>query len=121
MPRQGGALAEKLVPPVVEPIPLPPPPAASHLIELRASAPFPWGQYYVTLLVGRERRSNRRLRAERQTRWTRQVVVYFLLLSILLALVTGYLVILYVIKSALGINIFPGSSPFHFVYEMLYG
>jgi hypothetical protein len=36
-------------------------------------------------------------------------------------LVTGYLVILYVIKSALGINIFPGSSPFHFVYEMLYG
>lgn len=72
-----------------------------HLVDLRASSPFPWGRYYVTILVGKERRSAERLRAERQTHWTRQIAVYALLASILLALATGYLVILYVIKCAL--------------------
>ncbi|HEX4894577.1 MAG TPA: hypothetical protein VFV47_14945 [Hyphomicrobiaceae bacterium] len=91
-----------------------------HLVDLRASAPFPWGRYYVTLLVGRERRSAERLRAERQTHWTRQVAVYALLASILLALATGYLVILYVIKCGLGINVFSGSSPLHFIYELVF-
>lgn len=91
-----------------------------HLVDLRASAPFPWGRYYVTLLVGRERRSAERLRAERQTHWTRQVAVYALLASVLLALATGYLVILYVIKCGLGINVFSGSSPLHFIYELVF-
>jgi hypothetical protein len=91
-----------------------------HVVDLRASAPFPWGRYYVTILAGRERRSAERLRAEHQSHWTRQVAMYALFASVLLALATGYLVILYLIKCALGINVFTGRSPLHFIYELVF-
>lgn len=94
--------------------------ATAPLIDLRASVPIHGGRFYVTILAGQERRNSRRLMLEGQTHWSRRLVVYLLLASILLAMATGYLVILYLIKSALGINVFTDSSPLHFIYELFF-
>lgn len=83
--------------------------------------PLPWGSYYVTILVGRERRSTARLEAEGQTRPALRFLVYFLMSSMLIVGVVCALVLLYLIKSALGIDLMSGDSPFHFFYEIVFG
>ncbi len=95
--------------------------SAPHAIDLRASIPLPWGRYYVTILAGRERRNAARLAVELQTHWPRLLAVYFLLASIVLAIGIGYLVMIYLIKCALGINLMSDSSPLHFIYEIVFG
>ena len=75
----------------------------------------------MTILAGRERRNAARLAAEKQTHWTRLAAVYFLLGSVVLAVGIGYLVMLYLIKCALGINLMSGSSPLHFIYQIVFG
>lgn len=95
--------------------------AVPHVIDLRASVPLPWGRYYLTILAGPERRNAARLIAEKQTHWTRQLAVYLLLASVVLAIGIGYLVMIYVIKCALGINLLSGNSPLHFIYEIVFG
>jgi hypothetical protein len=92
-----------------------------HAINLRASVPLPWGSYYVTILVGRERRSTTRLEAEGQTRPALRILVYFLMGSIMIAGVVCALVLLYLVKSALGIDLMSGDSPAHFIYELVFG
>ena len=92
-----------------------------HVIELRASVPLIGVDFYVTLFAGRERRGRERLAHEGQSKPLRRLVVYFLLLSLLISTLIGFAVILYAIKSAFGIDLFPGKSIFHFVYELLYG
>lgn len=94
--------------------------AGHHAIDIRASVPLFGGHYYVTILAGKERRNRARLKLEGQTHWTRQLIIYLLIASMLLALATGYLVILYLIKCALGINLMSGSSPLHFIYEIVF-
>ena len=93
----------------------------AYAIDLRASVPLLGSDYYVTILAGKERRNETRLRLEGQWRWTRQLIVYFLLASMLLALATGYGVIIYLIKCALGINLMASASPLHFIYEIVFG
>lgn len=92
-----------------------------HVFDLHASVPLPWGRYYMTILAGRERRNAVRLAAENQMHWTRLVAIYFLLASVVLAICIGYLVMIYLVKCALGINLMSGSSPLHFIYEIVFG
>lgn len=75
----------------------------------------------MTILAGRERRNAARLGAEKQTHWTRLMAVYFLLASVVLAIGIGYLVMIYRVKCAPGINLMSGSSPLHFIYEIVFG
>lgn len=88
-----------------------------HRIDLRASVPLPGGRWYVTILAGRERRSPDRLRAEGQTHWLRRATVYVMLMSLVLWLAVCVLVAIYLVKSALGLDLFDGASPLHILYE----
>lgn len=93
----------------------------AHAVDLRASVPVLGARYYVVVLAGRERRHRARLDAEGQTHWLRQALVFALLLSLAVSTVVGLMVIVYLVKCALGINVFAGDSPFHFVYELVFG
>jgi hypothetical protein len=93
---------------------------STHLIDFRASVPLGFMQLYITVLIGRERRRASRLAAEGQLHPVRIVIGYLLLLSLLVSAVLGFAVILYCIKSVLGIDLLPGHSLFHGAYEVLY-
>jgi hypothetical protein len=96
------------------------PELSTHLIDFRASMPLGFMQLYVAVLVGRERRRTSRLAAESKLHLVRIVVGYLLLLSLLISAVLGFAIILYCIKSVLGIDLLPGHSLFHGAYEVLY-
>lgn len=89
----------------------------AHRIDLRASVPLPGGRWYVTILAGPERRSNERLRQEGQTHWMRRTAVYVMLMSLALWLVVCIIALVYLAKSALGIDMLDGHSPLHFIWE----
>ena len=96
-------------------------PRRNHFVDLRASVPFLGARYYVVILMGRELRHRSRLDAEGQTHWLRQALVFALLLALVVSTAVGCIVIVYIIKCALGINMFAGESPLHFVYERVFG
>lgn len=85
-----------------------------HAIDYRASIPFFGRRFYVTLLVGRERRSQERLAREAQLRARHVAIVYSVLLmfvscvSFLAFVLAGY-----VLKSAMGIDLTDGPSLLH--------
>lgn len=89
----------------------------NHRIDLRVSIPLPTGRWYVTIVAGPERRSADRLRSEGQTHWLRQAVIYIMLMALLLWLAACVIAIVYLMKSALGIDLFEGNSPLHFLWE----
>ncbi len=89
----------------------------NHKIDLRVSIPLPTGRWYVTVVAGPERRSADRLRSEGQTHWLRQAVIYIMLMALLLWLAACVIAIVYLLKSALGIDFFEGNSPLHFLWE----
>lgn len=91
-----------------------------HSIEVRASVPLLLSRYYVVILVGQELRNPARLNAEGQTLWLRQLIVYGLLSALLMSAVVGAVVIVYLLKCALRINVLPGASPLHFIYELVF-
>lgn len=91
-------------------------PTTSHLIDLRASVPLVWRRYYVRLMVGRERRSRARLAAEGQLAVLPSLAVLGLLASVLIATLIGFAVLAYLLKSALGINLFAQPSALHTYY-----
>lgn len=85
-----------------------------HAIDYRASIPFFGRRFYVTLLVGRERRSQERLAREAQLRARHVAIVY----SVLLMLVScvsflAFVLAGYVLKSAMGIDLTDGPSLLH--------
>lgn len=92
----------------------------AHRIDVRASVPFFGARYYVVILAGRDLRHRARLDAEGQTQWLRQALIVALLLSLVVSTVVGGVVIAYLIKCALGVNIFSGESPLHFVYNVVF-
>ena len=94
--------------------------SGDHIIDLRASVPLPGGRWYVTVLAGRERRSADRLAQEGQTSWLRRMMVYMLISSALLWLIVCAIVLAYIAKSAIGLDLFDGASPLHFIYERLF-
>jgi hypothetical protein len=93
---------------------------ASHEIEFRVSIPtLFWGTRYFTVFSGLERRSEERLQAEGQTKWTRRSLFFF---AIVLALTSfalfGVFCLLYLLKSVLGLNLLSSPSPFHPLYSL---
>lgn len=95
------------------------PEPSPHLVQYRVSIPF--GRFYVALFIGRERRSRERLRREGQTRAELVNLALFLMGALLVGIATIAIVVgLYIVKSAMGIDILDGPSPFHeWLYSLL--
>lgn len=95
--------------------------ATPHAIDYRVSIPTGlWGSWYVVMLAGRERRNAARLAAEGQTSLSRRtVLISAALLVLLAAALFGALCALYLVKSLLGIDLFPGPSPLHALYVLM--
>lgn len=91
---------------------------AIHTVDYRASSSFCGRHFYLTLFVGPESRSLRRLRAEGQRRKIYRVLAeiagFCFSVSLLACLAVGATVItLYVAKSALGIDLLEGHTILH--------
>ena len=88
----------------------------AHAIDVRKSVPIFWHRYYVVLLMGRERRDAERLHAEGALFGTigNAMVTLMFLGAILVPLALGF----YVLKSVLGIDLFPGGG-WHNFWETL--
>jgi len=78
-----------------------------HLVDLRLQIPLFFGRYYVVFLVGRDRRvSTQREEARRLKTLSVSSILFFVFF--LLSPVAGLvLLILYAIKTALGIDVMP--------------
>lgn len=91
------------------------PPPARHWVDYRVSIPLFLGtRIYVTLLCGKERRSIRRIRSEGQTNVSTLSLAY--LAAMFLIGTMAFLaaaVSLYLLKSALGIDIYDDHSFLH--------
>ncbi len=102
-----------MIAPIVRPHP------RGHGYDLKASIPiFREKRVYVRLLFGSERRNDERLRREGQTAFHRIALVQ----SAILLLVLGYsafgvLCSAYILKSLIGIDLIPGPSPLHALYQ----
>lgn len=91
---------------------------ALHAVDYRASSSFCGRNFYLTLFVGPENRSLRRLRTEGQRRTLYRVLAevagFCMTISMLTCLIVGATVIvLYVAKSALGIDLMEGHTVLH--------
>jgi hypothetical protein len=89
-------------------------------LDFRGSLPFLRKRLYIRLLIGWERRDARRLDAEGQRHPVRLAIGYAILLAFALSALLGLAIVLYCVKSALGIDLLPGPSLFHRAYEVLY-
>lgn len=94
-----------------------------HTIEYRVSLPTVfWGQFYFTIFAGPERRNAERLAAEGQTSLARQTVFVSIVLAIVISCALfGVFCLVYLLKSALGLDLFRGGSPFHPLYRLFMG
>ncbi len=85
------------------------PKPAPKLIDLRFDIDLLISRYYIVMMVGKDRRrSTRPHQVSRATRWANWVAAVMLLIGLNLALSAGILILAYLIKSALGIDLFPG-------------
>lgn len=102
-PQQLEAIADALIPD---------PP--THVIDYRVSVPFLGRRFYITLLAGRERRSLARLAREAQLH-ARHIAVFYAVALLVLGCLTlvGSVMIGYVAKSALDIDLIDGPSLLH--------
>lgn len=96
------------------------PRVSPHVIDYRVSIPFFGKRYYLTVLAGRERRSRARLAREGQLMSGQVARLDATVLGValafgLIALAFG----LYIVKSALGIDLFEGNSAMHEVFRQL--
>lgn len=90
------------------------PQPSPHLVALRVSIPLPWRRIYLAFFLGRENRSLSRLHREGQTR-ARLVgfAVGVGLCAVIGAALIGAGVMLYLLKSAAGIDLLEGPSLMH--------
>lgn len=85
-----------------------------HAIDYRTSISFFGIPFYVTFLMGRERRSRERLAMEGQTQIHRVALAHIILtLVIAMSCVAAVACVLYLVKSALGIDLFDGHFALH--------
>lgn len=85
-----------------------------HSLDFRVSLPVLGKRYYLVLLGGKERRSRARLRSEGQDAARRLWIGYALVLGVLLsASVVFGIMLLYLAKSMLGIDLFDEHSVMH--------
>ena len=91
-----------------------------HMIDYRVSIPFFGKRFYLTVLAGRERRSLARLAAEMQLVSVQISKLNTTVLGILLtAGILAAAIAIYVIKSALGVDLFVGDSAMHDVLRIM--
>jgi hypothetical protein len=89
------------------------PATAKHAIDYRISLPFFGRRYYLTILAGREQRSLNRLLREGQLMLSRAVAFYTFAIGGLAGVaVIAAMLVLYVMKGLLGVDLFEG-SPMH--------
>jgi hypothetical protein len=80
------------------------------LIDLRLTIDLVFSRFYLVLFVGKERRQSARLHQTKGvTKIANQVAVIMLLLGLNLAISAFILLTVYLIKSAVGINLFPST------------
>lgn len=86
----------------------------THVIDYRVSIPFFGRRFYITLLVGRERRSLARLATEAQLH-AKHIAAFYAVALLVLGFLTliGTVIIGYVAKSALDIDLMDGPSLLH--------
>lgn len=85
-----------------------------HAIDYRTSISFFGIPFYITFLMGRERRSRERLAMEGQTQVHRIAIAHVVLtLMIALSCFAAIACILYLVKSAMGIDLFDGHFALH--------
>ncbi|MGI9476052.1 MAG: hypothetical protein ACR2PI_05070 [Hyphomicrobiaceae bacterium] len=85
-----------------------------HSIDFRTSLSFFGIPFYVTFLMGRERRSRERLAMEGQTQ-VHRVAIAHIILTLLIGLfcLAAFACVIYLLKSAVGIDLFDEHSPLH--------
>lgn len=90
------------------------PDAPTHVIDYRVSIPFFGRRFYITLLAGRERRSLERLAREAQLR-AKHIAIFYSIILLFLGCVSviGLVLLGYLTKSALGIDLMDGPSILH--------
>ena len=97
------------------------PQTRAHLVDFQVSLPTPWRRLYLRVFCGREKRSVARLLAENQISLAKSLLVYGVAFWFVLAMATlGTVALAYIVNSALGINLFRGTSPLHFLYVLLF-
>ena len=86
------------------------PKPAPKLVDLRFTIDVLFSKFYVVLLVGKDRRQRPRRRrlSSRLTRASNWLAAVILLLSLNLLISASVFLMAYLIKSAVGINLFPG-------------
>ena len=87
---------------------------APHLLNFQVSLPMVGGRHYLAVFFGREKRNPERLRSEGKLKPLSQLLGYGLVVWIVMSLLaaTG-LVLLYLVKCMLGVDLFPGPSALH--------
>lgn len=90
------------------------PPEPLHWIDYRVSLPFFGRRFYLTFLFGKERRGLSRIKSEGQASVTKTSLIYVAVLWLLISTVLfASLVLVYALKSAIGIDVFDGPSALH--------
>lgn len=89
------------------------PAGGNHGIALKASFHWITGRYFLALLAGPERRSEQRLRAEGHVIAPVGISVFVFLALLVCYGIVPLAFVLYLVKSALRINIMDGPSPLH--------
>ncbi len=90
------------------------PQAANHWVDYRVSIPWIGGGFYVRLFMGKERRNRSRLDAEGQVSLPKtSIALIFFLWALCCLAMFGSVILLYLIKSTIGIDLFNGPSILH--------
>lgn len=85
-----------------------------HKIDYRVSLPVLGRRYYFVFLAGKERRTNARISKDRQNTAWRLSLAYAILLSVIATgAMLAIIVLLYVVKSMAGIDLFEEHSILH--------
>jgi len=85
------------------------PKPSPKLIDLRFTIDLLIGRYFIVLIVGKDRRrAARNVPVSQLTQWGNWAAAVVLLLGFNLALSMSLFILAYLIKSALGIDLFPG-------------
>lgn len=85
-----------------------------HAVDFRTSISFLGIPFYITLLMGRERRSRARLAQEGQTQVHKIAIAHIVLTLVMgLSCLAAIACILYLVKSAAGIDLFDGHFALH--------
>lgn len=93
-----------------------------HPIDFRVSVALPFGgQYYFAFFAGPERRNSQRLAREGQTLSSRRALLLLVIVFILLGMcVFCGIAFLFIIKSAIGVDLMQGDSFLHPLFEVFF-